>query len=154
MGDLVLAEADRANGCTTPIPTIPPTDPDDTRKQVADLLSLKDPAKPAYYCSPAQARGARRPRAAAWAREAIGDRLRAPADPRLCAIEPDGSFQIQVPGDVPLAVAVIDEAGRAFQTHTNWIQVRPGETRTCDGCHSPRRGRAQLRPSRTPCPLR
>ena len=29
-----------------------------------------------------------------------------------------------------------------FQTHTNWIQVRPGERRTCDGCHSPRRGGA------------
>src|SRR5205814_901573 len=26
--------------------------------------------------------------------------------------------------------------------HTNWIQVRPGERRTCDGCHSPRRGGA------------
>ena len=25
---------------------------------------------------------------------------------------------------------------------TNWIQVRPGERRTCDGCHSPRRGGA------------
>jgi Hydrazine synthase alpha subunit middle domain len=55
-------------------------------------------------------------------------------------IEPDGSFKLQVPADTPLALAVIDSQGRAFQTHTNWIQVRPGERRTCDGCHSPRRG--------------
>jgi hypothetical protein len=41
---------------------------------------------------------------------------------------------------VPLAFSVVDSEGRAFQTHTNWIQVRPGERRTCDGCHSPRRG--------------
>jgi hypothetical protein len=57
-------------------------------------------------------------------------------------IEPDGSFKLQVPADTPLALAVVDEQGRAFQTHTNWIQVRPGERRTCDGCHSPRRGAA------------
>jgi len=47
-----------------------------------------------------------------------------------------------VPADVPLALSIIDSEGRAFQTHTNWIQVRPGERRTCDGCHSPRRGAA------------
>jgi mono/diheme cytochrome c family protein len=57
-------------------------------------------------------------------------------------IEPDGSFKLQVPADVPLALSVIDADGRAIQTHTNWIQVRPGERRTCDGCHSPRRGAA------------
>jgi hypothetical protein len=39
-------------------------------------------------------------------------------------------------------LAIVDSKGRAFQTHTNWIQVRPGERRTCDGCHSPRRGGA------------
>jgi hypothetical protein len=43
---------------------------------------------------------------------------------------------------VPLGLQVVDAEGRAFQTHTNWIQVRPGERRTCDGCHSPRRGAA------------
>ncbi len=57
-------------------------------------------------------------------------------------VEPDGSFKLQVPADVPLALSIIDSQGRAFQTHTNWIQVRPGERRTCDGCHSPRRGGA------------
>jgi len=57
-------------------------------------------------------------------------------------IEPDGSFKLTVPADVPIGLAVVDDKGRAFQTHTNWIQVRPGERRTCDGCHSPRRGAA------------
>ena len=47
---------------------------------------------------------------------------------------------LQVPADVPLALQVGDAEGRGLQTHTNWIQVRPGERRTCDGCHSPRRG--------------
>ncbi|MCZ6499098.1 MAG: hypothetical protein O6844_01200 [Gammaproteobacteria bacterium] len=56
--------------------------------------------------------------------------------------EPDGSFRLKVPADIALGVAVVDSNGRAFQTHTNWLQVRPGETRTCNGCHSPRRGSA------------
>jgi hypothetical protein len=57
-------------------------------------------------------------------------------------LEPDGSFKLEVPADTPLGVTVLDEQGRAIQVHTNWIHVRPGETRTCNGCHSPRRGSA------------
>ena len=57
-------------------------------------------------------------------------------------VEPDGSFKLIVPADVPLAFSVLDAKGRSIQTHLNWIQVRPGERRTCDGCHSPRRGAA------------
>lgn len=146
MGAPVLADADKADGCTTPIPTVAPSDPDDTRPQVADLLSLKDPAKAAYYCGPARfVRVVRAvaPKQGMGTRQAIGETDFEPQQILGYApIEPDGSFQIYVPADVPLAVAVIDAAGRAFQTHTNWIQVRPGETRTCDGCHSPRRGAA------------
>jgi hypothetical protein len=56
------------------------------------------------------------------------------------AVEPDGSFKLNVPADTPIGLQVVDAEGRAFQSHTNWIQVRPGERRTCDGCHSPRRG--------------
>jgi len=36
---------------------------------------------------------------------------------------------------------VLDKDGRGFTPHTSWLQVRPGETLTCNGCHSPRRGR-------------
>ena len=57
-------------------------------------------------------------------------------------LEPDGSFKIEVPADTPIGINVVDSEGRAFQVHTNWIQVKPGETRTCNGCHSPRRGGA------------
>ena len=46
-------------------------------------------------------------------------------------IEPDGSFKLHVPADTPIGLTVIDNKGRAFQTHLNWIQVRPGERRTC-----------------------
>ena len=74
-------------------------------------------------------------------REAIGETEFEPQQILGYApIEPDGSFKLQVPADTPLALAVIDEKGRGIQTHLNWIQVRPGERRTCDGCHSPRRG--------------
>ena len=146
MGAAVLSDADKANGCATPIPTITPTDPDDTRAQVADLVSLKDPAKPAYGCSPARFIRVVRavaPKQGMGAREAIGETDFEPQQILgYAAVEPDGSFQINVPADTPLGIAVIDSQGRAFQTHTNWIQVRPGERRTCDGCHSPRRGAA------------
>ena len=56
-------------------------------------------------------------------------------------IEPDGSVMIKVPADVPLAVSVLDRQGRRLTPrHQNWIQVRPGETLTCNGCHDHRSG--------------
>lgn len=59
-------------------------------------------------------------------------------------IEPDGSVRVAVPPDTPLSLAVVDAHGRAFQTHTSWLQARPGEERTCHGCHSPHRSAAPL----------
>lgn len=51
-------------------------------------------------------------------------------------IEPDGSVRIKVPANVPLAVSVLDRNGRRIGArHQNWIQVRPGEEVTCNGCH-------------------
>ncbi|MBK9131916.1 MAG: hypothetical protein IPM20_09835 [Gammaproteobacteria bacterium] len=53
-------------------------------------------------------------------------------------IEPDGSVKIKVPANVPLALSVLDGDGRRIGArHQYWIQVRPGETVTCNGCHSP-----------------
>jgi hypothetical protein len=57
-------------------------------------------------------------------------------------VEPDGSMTARVPANTPVTITVLDREGRDFTHHTNWIQVRPGETRTCNGCHSPRRGGA------------
>ncbi|MEO8836035.1 MAG: hypothetical protein ABI364_04795, partial [Caldimonas sp.] len=106
-----------------------------------------DPANAAYGCSPA--RFIRAVRAIApgagmtGMRQAIGEtEFEMQQILGYAPIEPDGSFKLTVPADTPIALAVIDSKGRAFQTHTNWIQVRPGERRTCDGCHSPRRGGA------------
>ena len=123
--------------------TAPP--PDDTRSEVPDLAVLKDPAMTTAAQRPARfVRVVRAvPTPPGLSREAIGE-----TDHEMqqivgyAEIEPDGSFRVEVPADTPLGVSVVDAAGRAIQVHTNWLQVRPGETRTCNGCHSPRRGSA------------
>lgn len=145
MGEPVIAATDLPPGCSRGIALTAPHDPLDTRSQVADLVRMKDPADPAYHCSPV--RFVRASRAVApsggmtGVREAIGETEFEPQQILGYApIEPDGSFKLLVPADVPLALSILDTKGRALQTHLNWIQVRPGERRTCDGCHSPRRG--------------
>ena len=51
-------------------------------------------------------------------------------------IEPDGSVKIKVPANVAFEIQVLDKAGRQIgPRHDNWLQVRPGETFTCNGCH-------------------
>jgi hypothetical protein len=145
MGDAVLTDVDLGAGCGTAIAKTTPTDPLDTRAQVADLLRMKNPADSAYGCAPARfvraIRAVAPPSGTLGLRQAIGLTDFEPQQILGYApIEPDGSFKLVVPADVPLGLALVDEQGRAFQTHTNWIQIRPGERRTCDGCHSPRRG--------------
>ena len=110
-----------------------------------DLVRLKDPAqtiadqRPARFVRITKAV----PTRPGLSREAIGEtEFEMQQILGYAEIEPDGSFKIEVPADTPLAIAVVDKHGRAFTPHTNWIQVRPGETRTCNGCHSPRRGNA------------
>ncbi len=147
MGDPVLTAADLQSGCTTAIAKAAPSDPLDTRAQVADLVRMKNPADPAYRCGPARfiraVRAVAPPTGMTGLRGAIGETdFEMQQILGYAPIQPDGSFKLQVPADTPIALAVIDDQGRAFQTHTNWIQVRPGERRTCDGCHSPRRGGA------------
>ncbi|MGD2073721.1 MAG: hypothetical protein PVG38_02160 [Gammaproteobacteria bacterium] len=56
-------------------------------------------------------------------------------------IEPDGSVRVKVPANVPLAISVLDNEGRRLTgRHQSWLQVRPGEILTCNGCHTPRTG--------------
>ncbi len=51
-------------------------------------------------------------------------------------VEPDGSAKFQVPANVPIAISVLDVNGRRIgQRHQNWLQVAPGEVKTCKGCH-------------------
>jgi mono/diheme cytochrome c family protein len=147
MGEPMVVAADLAVGCARGIAQTAPVDSADTRASVADLVKIKDPADPAYHCAPA--RFVRATRAVApvagmtGMREAIGETEFEPQQILGYApVEPDGSFKLLVPADTPLALSILDSKGRALQTHLNWIQVRPGERRTCDGCHSPRRGAA------------
>ena len=64
-------------------------------------------------------------------------------------IQPDGSVQLQVPANVPFIIEVLDVNGRRVgPQHTSWMQVIPGEVKTCNGCHTPPAGNATtLRPS-------
>ncbi len=52
---------------------------------------------------------------------------------------PDGSFYVEVPADRALAFQAVDGEGRAVINEMTWIYVRPGETRSCTGCHSEQR---------------
>lgn len=147
MAEGMFTAADRPAGCTTSIAQTRPADPMDTRAQVADLARMKDPADAAYRCAPARfvraIRAVAPPSGSMGLRLAIGETdFEQQQILGYAPVEPDGSFKLQVPADVPLALSIVDSEGRAIQTHTNWIQVRPGERRTCDGCHSPRRGAA------------
>ena len=147
MGEGMLAAVDLAPGCTVGIAKARPLDVLDTRGLVADLVRMKDPADSAYGCAPARfvraTRAVAPPSSTMGLRSAIGEtEFEQQQILGYAPIEPDGSFKLQVPADVPLALAVVDAKGRGIQTHLNWIQVRPGERRTCDGCHSPRRGGA------------
>ena len=147
MAEGMMTASDRSAGCAQNIPLKAPTDTADTRSMVADLARLKNPADAAYHCAPARfvraMRGVPPPSGGMGTRQAIGEtEFEQMQILGYAPIEPDGSFKLQVPADVPLALSVIDAEGRSIQTHTNWIQVRPGERRTCDGCHSPRRGAA------------
>lgn len=146
MGEMMLTAADRPAGCARGIAmTTPPNEESETRSSVADILALKDPANPAYHCTPVRFVRAMRavapPQGMTGLRSSIGEtEFEQQQILGYAPVEPDGSFKLHVPADTPLALSIIDSKGRAIQTHTNWIQVRPGERRTCDGCHSPRRG--------------
>jgi hypothetical protein len=112
---------------------------------VADLAKLKDPAQTTAAQRPARFIRITKavPTQAGTSREAIGETdFEMQQILGYTEVEPDGSFKVEVPADVPIAITALDKDGRGFTTHTNWIQVRPGETRTCNGCHSPRRGNA------------
>lgn len=48
---------------------------------------------------------------------------------------PDGSLKVRVPCNQPFYMAAVDSEGRWLQ-HDPWLHdLRPGETKTCFGCH-------------------
>ncbi len=53
-------------------------------------------------------------------------------------VQPDGSVEMQVPANVAFMIDVLDANGRRISPdHSVWLQVRPGETLVCNGCHNP-----------------
>ncbi|MFQ3206195.1 MAG: hypothetical protein ACI9IT_000329 [Glaciecola sp.] len=51
-------------------------------------------------------------------------------------IQPDGSVKVAVPAKVPFGISIVDAQGKRISArHQNWLQVAPGETKTCNGCH-------------------
>ena len=50
-------------------------------------------------------------------------------------VESDGSFYVNVAGDVPFYIESLDGDGQVVQTMRSWIWVRAGDQRGCIGCH-------------------
>jgi len=50
-------------------------------------------------------------------------------------VEEDGSFYVNVAGDVPFYVETLDENGQVLMTMRAWMWVRSGDQRGCIGCH-------------------
>jgi hypothetical protein len=72
-------------------------------------------------------------------------------------VEPDGSVKIELPANVPFTIDILDKnARRVGARHTSWMQLIPGETKTCNGCHvagsksTPSHGRSGLTASVNP----
>jgi hypothetical protein len=49
-------------------------------------------------------------------------------------VEEDGSFNVELPADIPLLLQTLDADGMALAT-CGWIWVKPKEKRGCIGCH-------------------
>jgi len=118
----------------------------DTRPQVADIAKLKDPSpttgtlpdkRPGRFARIVKAI----PTPRGISREALGETdFEMQQIVGYVEVAPDGSMAFEVPADMPFGISVLDRYGRALQTHTSWIQGRPGESVFCNGCHSPRKG--------------
>ncbi len=50
-------------------------------------------------------------------------------------IEPDGSVAFEAPAGTPLHFQLLDDQQRALQTMRSFVNVMPGESRGCVGCH-------------------
>lgn len=49
--------------------------------------------------------------------------------------DPDTSFLVKLPANVPHITQAIDCDGRTLNTDQSWQTVKPGEIKTCGGCH-------------------
>ena len=65
--------------------------------------------------------------------------LDAAGAPRLlgsASVERDGSFFVQVPGDRPLQMELLDAEGKTLRSEKGYFWMRKGEQRVCAGCHA------------------
>jgi len=62
----------------------------------------------------------------------------------------DGSVLLEVPADTPLRFQTIDADGELVQDSRGWAWLRPGEKRSCIGCHA---DRETAPPNRAPAVL-
>lgn len=53
----------------------------------------------------------------------------------MAPLAPDGSFYVEVPADRLLHFQVLDSDRRVVGNQLTWINPRPGETKSCAGCH-------------------
>ncbi|AQT60789.1 PD40 domain-containing protein [Cellvibrio sp. PSBB023] len=52
-------------------------------------------------------------------------------------VEADGSVMVTVPADVAFSLEILDRNGRQISAnHNTYLQLRPGEKMTCNGCHA------------------
>ncbi|MCW9018361.1 MAG: hypothetical protein OQJ89_15420, partial [Kangiellaceae bacterium] len=52
-------------------------------------------------------------------------------------VEPDGSAMFKVPADIAFSISVLDTNGRRIGgRHRNWMTVKAGEVKHCNGCHT------------------
>jgi Hydrazine synthase alpha subunit middle domain len=51
-------------------------------------------------------------------------------------VEKDGSFFVQVPGDQPLQIELLDSTGKTLKRESGFFWMRRGEQRACVGCHA------------------
>ncbi|MDR1491121.1 MAG: NPCBM/NEW2 domain-containing protein [Planctomycetaceae bacterium] len=83
---------------------------------------------------------------AGMAHKAVGDGfLSVKVQHGIVPVEEDGSAHFLVPSDRPIYFQALDKEFRAIQTERTYVNYRPGETRSCVGCHET--------PDMTPSPM-
>jgi hydrazine synthase alpha subunit-like protein/WD40 repeat protein len=119
-------------------------DVDGVDTAMPNIAGVSDPSKPAFYSRPYRfirieksveipGKTVRKINNSAFGPAGMGMREILGYAP----IQPDGSVQIQVPANVPFTIDIVDvNTKRATAQHTSWLQLLPGETKTCNGCHT------------------
>jgi hypothetical protein len=51
-------------------------------------------------------------------------------------VQKDGSFFVQVPGNRPIRLELLNASGRIIRAEHGWMWARAGEQRICVGCHA------------------